>query len=298
MFELTKLKGVDGTKILVTDSQTQTQACIHLWEGARLVYWRKAGREIIGEPEGGYGSHFAGALLIPFANRVNKGRFYFKNNWYQLNPNGPQGHAIHGLVYDRSFTYKRHQIEKDHLEISMECNYDGSLEGYPFPFQTIVTYCFTKTGMHMGLQVKNTGRQSLPITIGWHPYFFCRDRSTAILECDVVKTFLTDQSGITRGVEEQVFPSAFVIQNHKLDTAYLLKKKEITLKTSSHSFTLVPYGTSEFLQLYTPKDRRYLAVEPMTGISDSFNNGKGLKELQPNKETVFNCTIKILEHDY
>jgi aldose 1-epimerase len=38
-----------------------------------------------------------------------------------------------------------------------------------------------------------------------------------------------------------------------------------------------------FLQLYTPINTNAIAIEPMTGISDSFNNKIGLKELLPDE---------------
>ena len=36
-----------------------------------------------------------------------------------------------------------------------------------------------------------------------------------------------------------------------------------------------------FLQLYTPPHPDMIAIEPTTGVSNSFNNGIGLKKLKP-----------------
>jgi len=50
-----------------------------------------------------------------------------------------------------------------------------------------------------------------------------------------------------------------------------------------------------FLQLYTPMNTNAIAIETMTGVSDSFNNKIGLKELSPRKnyDIEWVITVKI-----
>ena len=39
-----------------------------------------------------------------------------------------------------------------------------------------------------------------------------------------------------------------------------------------------------YVQLYAPPSRTSIAIEPMTGIPDAFNNGIGLKKLAPGEK--------------
>ena len=48
-----------------------------------------------------------------------------------------------------------------------------------------------------------------------------------------------------------------------------------------------------FIQVYTPVDEYYVAVEPMTGISNSFNNSIGLHTLEPNQSISKQWKLKL-----
>jgi len=47
------------------------------------------------------------------------------------------------------------------------------------------------------------------------------------------------------------------------------------------------------LQAYTPPRLNTIAIEPTTGVSDSFNNNIGLQTLEPNKEYRITWKINI-----
>jgi aldose 1-epimerase len=47
------------------------------------------------------------------------------------------------------------------------------------------------------------------------------------------------------------------------------------------------------LQLYTPKGLPLIAIEPMTGISNSFNNKIGLQVLKPNETYSITWNVKF-----
>lgn len=48
-----------------------------------------------------------------------------------------------------------------------------------------------------------------------------------------------------------------------------------------------------FLQLYTPDRQNIVAIEPMTGATDNFNNKIGLQTLQPNETYHVKWSIAI-----
>jgi len=47
------------------------------------------------------------------------------------------------------------------------------------------------------------------------------------------------------------------------------------------------------LQLYTPKDLSLIAIETMTGVSNSFNNKIGLKTLKPDQIYSVTWSVKL-----
>ena len=48
-----------------------------------------------------------------------------------------------------------------------------------------------------------------------------------------------------------------------------------------------------FLQLFTPHTPNSIAIEPMTGICNSFNNNIGLNELAPNESYQVEWTMSV-----
>ena len=75
----------------------------------------------------------------------------------------------------------------------------------------------------------------------------------------------------------------FQLKAVKLDDCYLLKTNEIDFSTPEYHFKITSTSKENFLQLYTPKTCNVIAIEPMTGIADNFNNKIGLQTLQPNE---------------
>ena len=58
--------------------------------------------------------------------------------------------------------------------------------------------------------------------------------------------------------------------------------KEFDFSTPEYDFNISSTSKENFLQLYTPVQPNVIAIEPMTGAADNFNNKIGLQILQPN----------------
>ncbi|WP_298556714.1 hypothetical protein [uncultured Algibacter sp.] len=74
----------------------------------------------------------------------------------------------------------------------------------------------------------------------------------------------------------------FQLKNIKLDDGYPLETNKIDFSTPEYNFNIKSTSKENFLQLYTPNDSNIIAIEPMTGAADSFNNHIGLQTLSPN----------------
>ena len=88
----------------------------------------------------------------------------------------------------------------------------------------------------------------------------------------------------------QYTQSRLALKERQLDDAFLLKEEQVVLHTAQYSLKIQLPDTS-YLQLYTPPDRKSIAIEPMNCIANAFNNGIGLKLLKPGEE--FNWEVKI-----
>ena len=79
-----------------------------------------------------------------------------------------------------------------------------------------------------------------------------------------------------------------------LDDAFVLNGNRVDFETPTYTAELRFTADSNYLQLYTPKGIQAIAIEPMTGVSDSFNNKIGLKELKPRKNYKIKWSLNIL----
>src|SRR5690606_7952562 len=114
--------------------------------------------------------NFMGAKLFPFPNRINGGEYTYRDVHYNLNKNHiAEGHAIHGLVYDRIFNFISFDESTGLLKVSYTS--DGSHIGYPFLYELILEFVFLNNGITIHTIIKNIDHNAIPVGDGWHPYF-------------------------------------------------------------------------------------------------------------------------------
>jgi aldose 1-epimerase len=60
------------------------------------------------------------------------------------------------------------------------------------------------------------------------------------------------------------------------------------------SVEIFPDKSYPYLQIYTPEDRKSIAIENLSSAPDAFNNGMGLLVLEPGETKVFTTTYQIV----
>ena len=271
-----------------------TTAKICLDEGARLQELKFNDVFLIKEQEDfDYTTSYASSLLFPFAGRIKNGKYAFKGEDYQLKCNDGDT-ALHGLVYDKKFEIFEPE-EHNHCCFATFNYYEKELsEGFPFPYFFSVTYTLFEDHLKVSVSIHNKGEFPFPYTLGWHPYFNYDDAKNSFLSFKSDKKVILDESLVTKEIIEEKSPEIFKIENKQLDDCFVLNHNTVAFTTPSYKIEITQNSEDSFLQLYTPKDIPVIAIEPMTGISNSFNNKVGLQVLEPNCTAVFNCKLKII----
>jgi len=104
------------------------------------------------------------------------------------------------------------------------------------------------------------------------------------LKFDSDKRVLLDKDLITENTEKYNSESKLKIENKKLDYCYFLKSNVVEFNTPKYKLAVHSSSDTGFLQVYTPPIENVIAIEPTTGISNSFNNKIGLQTLSPKEE--------------
>lgn len=281
--------------IELQNANQTTTAKICLDQGARLQELKFNGVYLIKEqPNFDYASSYASSILFPFASRIKEGKYRFQGVDYQLNPNDAGKSALHGLVYNKKFDLFEPE-EHQHCCYATFNYYEYDLsEGFPFTYIISVTYTLFEDHLRINVSVKNTDDKSFPFTLGWHPYFNCSDFKNSNLSFNSDKKVLFDENLITKEIVDEKSPEVFNLENKQLDDCFILNNNKVGFATPEYKIELTQSAQENFLQLYTPKDFPVIAVEPMTGISDTFNNKVGIQVLEPGRTFSLNWNLKLI----
>ena len=116
---------------------------------------------------------------------------------------------------------------------------------------------------------------------------------TSEIEFGSTKKIKSNENNISVGVEPFNSEMPLSLSKKLFDDAFILEQPGVKFYTPEYNLVLNSSEKENFLQLYTPMNTNAIAIEPMTGISDSFNNKIGLKELSPGKNYSVEWQVNI-----
>lgn len=244
-----------------------------------------------------YKETYASSILFPFASRIEDGKYVFEDEVYQTEINEiERNNALHGFVYNKEFQVIKQQTELDKASVVLEYNETKLTQGFPFTYKIQLTYVLQNDSLTLKVDVLNTSDKTFPFTIGWHPYFTSSDLYHSVLKFDSDTKVLFDKGLITLDTEMYNSNSEIKIADNKLDDCYFLNSNTIEFNTPKYSLNLNSNSEDSFLQVYTPPKENVIAIEPTTGISNSFNNKIGLKTIEPNQEFEITWELQLTNH--
>lgn len=224
------------------------------------------------------------AILFPFANRINDGKYIYNNKSYQLFCNeANRGHAMHGLVYRKEFEVVASGRTDQEARVTFSYTQDADNIGFPFPFTILLTYRLQANSLLLEVTIENIGVTSFPFSLGWHPYFYSTNLDESVLKMESGQEIETNERMIPRELINKVFPNPLSLRNQAFDTGFTTTNSMIGYKTPDYQINLkMEHGAGhQFVQLYTPPHRQSIAIEPMTAATDCYNNSWGIQELKP-----------------
>ena len=208
-------------------------------------------------------------ILFPVCGRVKDGRILKDGVEYPMTP--------HGFARDLRYG----TVEKTDSSVTMSlkaCRETHAM--YPFDFELTVRYELADT-LRVSFNVKNTGSETLPYIIGWHPGFMLED---SILPTDYrvvigkasAERFSVLKGGmVSRESEDYALPGG----EYRINEEELEREDTIVLRGAGNECTLTADGAkhrvvlrwSENLTYFciwrkVDADARYLCLEPWSGI--------------------------------
>ncbi|MFH6772881.1 aldose 1-epimerase [Gaetbulibacter aestuarii] len=267
----------------LSNDQNSAIAKIYLNEGASLQELSLNNLTLIENLEPlAYSDVYASSLLFPFANRIRDGLYKFQGKTYQfpINESG-NNNALHGLVFNKTFTVSNITESENSVIAVLEYTESNPPESFPFQYKIELKYTLTTTELSLKVSIKNLSDKTFPFTLGWHPYFITENLNASSLHFKSSKKMVFNERMITKGTKPVDQDGHFSLKEKQLDDCWELDATEVLFKTPGYTLLINSSEANSYLQAYTPPRKNTIAIEPTTGVSDSFNNKIGLKELHP-----------------
>lgn len=218
--------------------------------------------------------------LVPYSNRLGYRRFRWKGHEHTTQPNfGDNPHSLHGVGWLRPWEI----VSSNALELVLRYRHTPDAD-WPFAFEASQYITLTPQAMHIEMVVVNTGDVAQPVGLGWHPYFPKRARSRLHVELsdrwDSDATQLPVRKVAQPGIDSDIAHLDFDNGFDGWKGAARIRDERFSLQLTSSLDRLV---------VYTPKDKDYFCVEPVSHVSNAIHMadplGHGLRSLGPGERT-------------
>lgn len=202
---------------------------------------------------------------------------------------------MHGLVFDKEFLFENQNTSVNSTSITLSYTEKDKNPAFPYVYKITLIYTFSNTSVALEIKVDNIDSESFPFTLGWHPYFYSKNLSKSTLKFNADKKVNHNNKMITKNLEATNINELKDLDSGNYDDCFSLRSSKVIFETPTYNFTLNSNLKENYLQIYTPENKNAIAIEPITGISDSFNNKVGLQLLKPNTSfsSIYTLSVDI-----
>lgn len=228
----------------------------------------------------------AGAFpMLPFANRLPPEGFSFRGR--SVRPcHGPGGFALHGSAHRRTWTC----IDASDRRVVMALSHDGTGDGWPWAWSARQVVQLDDDGLSVDLTVTNAASDTMPLSMGWHPYVSVPGHARhKALQFAAATRHALDPDG-------RALPATPALGRS-------VERGETAAFGGWEGRVRLPLGHGEFalssdqaqvLVLHRPPVGDYLCVEPVTRLPGMLGDGQALDgELAPGRSRTVSvrCTF-------
>ncbi len=224
--------------------------------------------------------------LLPYSNRLGYRKFRWKGRDYTTQPNfADNPHSVHGVGWLRPWEI----VSSSALEVVLSYQHTPDAD-WPFAFEARQYFTLTPQAMSVQMVFTNTADVPQPVGLGWHPYFPKRSRSRLHIELsdrwDSDATQLPTRKVAQPGIDSDVSHLSYDNCFEGWTGPARIRDEKFSLQLSSS----LPY-----LVVYTPPERDYFCVEPVSHLSNAIHMADpaahGLRALAPGES--FEASMKL-----
>lgn len=219
-------------------------------------------------------------LLYPWANRLAGSGYEVLGRTVSLDLKSPLLHGdeyglpIHGVKW-AALPWDEVSIEPARLVARLEWNRPEWLSIFPFKHAVEMTVSLQPEGLTIETTV--LAEESVPVSFGFHPYFGLpiTPRTQWRLKLPAMRQLELDNQKIPTGQEKPLAQNDFVLGDAHLDAGFrvLESQPEFSVSDGKRQITVHFLENFPYAVLFAPKDKDFIAIEPMTAPTAALNRG-------------------------
>ena len=226
--------------------------------------------------------------LVPYSNRLGYRHFRWKGAEYTTQPNfDDSAHSLHGVGWMRPWEI----VSSSAVDVVLGLRHAGDAD-WPFAFEARQYFTLTPQAMTVQMVFTNNAAVAQPVGLGWHPYFPKRERSRLHIElsdrwdADVAQLPVRKvaQPGIDSDVSHLDFDNCF-------------EGWRGPARIRDERFSLQLTSSLPYLVVFTPQQRDYFCVEPVSHVSNAIHMADpaahGMKTVAPGESIDAAMTLEI-----
>jgi len=246
-------------------------------------------------------------FLAPWANRLSEPAFWANGKKYPFNMTLGNVRApvpIHGLLTASAFwhvTEAAADSKSAHVTSKLEFwKHPDLMAQWPFAHEYEMTYRLANGVLEVQVTVTNLSADSMPISLGFHPYYRIPDvsRDEWTLHLPAQKVIVADNHLVATGeYKSKDLPDPLPLRSYNLDTGFTDLERDsdgrarFWIESGGKKVEAVLGPKFAVALIYDPpapagETRDFVCIEPMAGITNALNlnhEGKypGLQSVPP-----------------
>ena len=200
--------------------------------------------------------------LVPYSNRLAYRRFRWKGHDYATAPNfDASPHSVHGVGWLRAWTI----VASSAVDVGLRYRHEADAN-WPFAFEVSQHFTLAPSRLRIQLQFTNLADIAQPVGFGWHPYFPKRARSRLHVEL----SDRWDSDAAELPVRKVAQPGIDAdIAHLDFDNCFEGWRGPARIRDEKMSLQLT--SSMQRLVVYTPRDKDYFCVEPVSHVSNAIH---------------------------
>jgi aldose 1-epimerase len=268
---------------------------------------RHKGVEILGrledlEAAAAKGSTAGIPFLHPWANRLAAPRYDAAGRQVVLDVSSPMLHLDeHGLpMHGVPWSLLRWEVieaRPDFLGARLEWSGADLLGVFPFPHRVEMAATIRSDALTLETTIAAGSQGPVPISFGFHPYLSLAglSREHWHLELPAMRKLVLDGRGVPSGADEPFAGFNAQLGERGFDDGFALIGDGATFSVAgaARRVSVDLLEGYPYAQVFAPRDKDYIALEPMTAPASALTTGRGLRLVGPGERFRAKFAIRI-----